>query len=85
VTRERGGALGEEGSGRRSPPQDGKSSGGSGGEFEYIDAETVSNVAPAAASQRNSCEMSRRYKREQNLRPRALLFQQIYAIDDDSR
>jgi len=26
----------------------------------------VSNVAPAATSQRNSCEMSRWYKREQN-------------------
>lgn len=28
----------------------------------------MSNVAPAAASQRNSCEMSHRYKREQNSR-----------------
>ena len=34
--------------------------------FEYIGAGTVSNVAPAATSQRNSCEMSRWYKHEQN-------------------
>lgn len=37
-----------------------------GGAFEYIGAGTVSDVAPAATSQRNSCEMSYRYKREQN-------------------
>lgn len=39
-----------------------------GGAFEYIGAGTVSDVAPAATSQRNSCEMSYRYKREQNSR-----------------
>jgi len=67
------------------PPQHGKPNGGSRA-FEYIGAGTVSNVAPAVTSQRNSCEMSRRYKREQNSRGHSFSGgKTVQIFDDNSR
>lgn len=51
--------------------------------FEYIGAGTVSNVAPAATSQRNSCEMSRWYKREQNSREHAFSGGETFVLQAD--